>query len=589
MIEKPYTVLARRFRPQTFSEVVGQERIAQTLRNAIRDGRVAHAYLFTGARGVGKTSMARIFAKALNCPNVSADGVPCNECEICVGIKEGHDVDVSEIDGASNRGIDDIRALRANAGIKSMRSKYKVYIIDEVHALTKDAFNALLKTLEEPPPQVKFIFCTTEPNKVLDTILSRCQRFDFGTISVSNISHRLGQLAEAEGYEVEPAALDLVARRAHGSMRDSQSLFDQLLAFGTKTITAADVHRLLGTAADERIVALVDTLITRDRAGALMQLDATLLDGVQLEAYTDQLLGYLRDLMILACGATQAPLMSASDQSRPELTQQAARWGLPTIVAAIQILSDTKSRMQRVTFGRALVELALVRISMLEDLMRLEEIVARLADGAAISSSPPAAAPARLPAAPPRDEKKNDVAVPRSGADTPPPVQELTLRSETVQSPPPVLLEWKPGCEKELQSLLLSRLNDMTGTHLSRVSRTAISGPTQLDFIFPSNYDFDRKQCDRVEVVSKVEQLIHEIVGTRVRIRFLLSETRAAEPVRPVAATPAANSPKSRFLEMPDDPFLQQLSDVFGIKIWKAQVQSTVVNSTERPDEPAEE
>jgi DNA polymerase-3 subunit gamma/tau len=226
-----YTVLARRFRPQTFDDVVGQEQIAQALRNSIRSGRVAHAYLFTGARGVGKTSSARIFAKALNCPN-AIDGVPCNDCEICRGISAGTDVDVLEIDGASNRGIDDIRQLRSNVNVKSMRSPYKVYIIDEVHMLTKEAFNALLKTLEEPPPNVKFIFCTTEPNKVPDTILSRCQRFDFGVISTPQIAQRLAEIASQEGIQVHEEAVNLVARRAAGSMRDSQSLFDQLLAFG---------------------------------------------------------------------------------------------------------------------------------------------------------------------------------------------------------------------------------------------------------------------------------------------------------------------------------------------------------------------
>ncbi|MCA9026277.1 MAG: DNA polymerase III subunit gamma/tau, partial [Planctomycetaceae bacterium] len=231
-----YTVLARRFRPQTFDEVVGQERIGQALRNAIASDRVAHAYLFTGARGVGKTSTARIFAKALNCPHVK-DAVPCNECEVCRSIAAGSDVDVLEIDGASNRGIDDIRSLRANVNVKSMRSPYKVYIIDEVHMLTKEAFNALLKTLEEPPPRVKFIFCTTEPNKVPDTILSRCQRFDFGTIASDSIKGRLASIAAAEGVEVADEALDLIARRAAGSMRDSQSLFDQLLAFGGEQIT----------------------------------------------------------------------------------------------------------------------------------------------------------------------------------------------------------------------------------------------------------------------------------------------------------------------------------------------------------------
>lgn len=356
-MDTQYTALARRFRPQTFSEVVGQERIAQTLRNAILENRVAHAYLFTGARGVGKTSMARIFAKALNCPNTK-DGVPCNECEICRGISAGNDVDVSEIDGASNRGIDDIRSLRANVNVRSMRSKHKVYIIDEVHMLTKEAFNALLKTLEEPPPLVKFVFCTTEPNKVPDTILSRCQRFDFGTISTDNIEIRLSQLAEAEGFTVEQEALELVARRAAGSMRDSQSLFDQLLAFGAEHITAADVHRLLGTAPDQRLIDLIEAMIDRRRDAALSQFQTALNDGVQLEAFTDQLLNYFRDLMVAACGAEGVQLLSVGRDCLPKLQEQSQRRGLENVVAALQIFADTKGRMQRVTYGRALAELA---------------------------------------------------------------------------------------------------------------------------------------------------------------------------------------------------------------------------------------
>ena len=384
-MDAQYTVLARRFRPQTFTEVVGQERVAQTLRNAINDGRVAHAYLFTGARGVGKTSMARIFAKALNCP-FAKDGVPCNECEQCRGISVGQDVDVSEIDGASNRGIDDIRSLRANVSIKSMRSQYKIYIIDEVHMLTKEAFNALLKTLEEPPPMVKFIFCTTEPNKVPDTILSRCQRFDFGTISTDNITIRLRQLAEAEGFQVDEAALELVARRAAGSMRDSQSLFDQLLAFGSEHITSADVHRLLGTAPDDRLTGLVDALIDRRRDELLDRLDTAMQEGVQLEAFTDQLVAYFRDLMVTACGANQVPLLAVGSDCREILARQAAHWGLQTITTAMQILAEAKHRMQRVSYGRVLTELALVRISLLEDLDRIDDLIAQLKGGAAVTT-----------------------------------------------------------------------------------------------------------------------------------------------------------------------------------------------------------
>ncbi|MFH5805897.1 DNA polymerase III subunit gamma/tau, partial [Alienimonas sp. DA493] len=393
---KHYTVLARRYRPQTFAEVIGQGHVARALTNAIAAGRVAHAYLFTGARGVGKTSTARIFAKALNCPNAPKDGpnagVPCNHCEICEAVSEGNDVDVLEIDGASNNGVDHIRDLRGNVTVKPMRARFKVYIIDEVHMLSKAAFNALLKTLEEPPAGVKFVFCTTEPNKLPDTILSRVQRFDFATVHVQNIIQRLAAIAEAEGYEVEQPALELVARRAAGSMRDSQSLFDQLLSFGGEKITADEVHRLFGTASDDRLVALVGCCVNGDPAGALAELEAAIGDGVQLDELIDQLVGYLRDLMILAAGADGVPLLGVSEEFRPQLAEQAQGWGVQTTLAAVQLLSEAKLRMQRVTFGRALAEAALVRAATLGDLDDLAGLAESLRGG---GPSAGAAAPGR--------------------------------------------------------------------------------------------------------------------------------------------------------------------------------------------------
>ena len=218
-----YVVVARRYRPQTFDQLFGQEHVAQALTNAITTQRVGHAYLFTGARGVGKTSAARILAKALNCERGPA-AVPCNQCDTCLSVSTGDDVDVLEIDGASNRGIDEIRQLRQNVNVRPSRSRFKIYIIDEVHMLTREAFNALLKTLEEPPEHVKFIFCTTEATKIPITILSRCQRFDFAGISTRSIAERLRQIVAAEGVTAEPEALEILARRAAGSMRDSQSL-----------------------------------------------------------------------------------------------------------------------------------------------------------------------------------------------------------------------------------------------------------------------------------------------------------------------------------------------------------------------------
>src|SRR4051812_40309856 len=223
-----YTVLARRYRPQQFGDLVGQEAVAQALANALQSNRVAHAYLFTGARGVGKTSTARILAKALNCEK-GPTTTPCGECDLCKSIAAGDDQDVLEIDGASNRGIDEVREIRSNVQYRPSRARYKIYIIDEVHMLTTPAFNALLKTLEEPPPHVKFIFATTEVNKIPVTILSRCQRFDFAGIGLTRIVERLQQIVAAEGMQADQDALTLIARRAGGSMRDAQSLLDQLL------------------------------------------------------------------------------------------------------------------------------------------------------------------------------------------------------------------------------------------------------------------------------------------------------------------------------------------------------------------------
>jgi len=242
---KNYVVVARRYRPQTFDDLIGQQHVSQALTRAIESDRVGHAYLFTGARGVGKTSAARILAKALNCFE-GTSATPCNVCELCQSVNSGGDVDVIEIDGASNNGVDDIRQLRQNVAVRPSRARYKIYIIDEVHMVTTQAFNALLKTLEEPPEHVKFIFATTEPNKIPVTILSRCQRYDFAGIEAAAIQTRLQEIATTEGTSIDSDALQILAMRAAGSMRDSQSLLEQLLSTGSDTLTAGDVTTMLG-------------------------------------------------------------------------------------------------------------------------------------------------------------------------------------------------------------------------------------------------------------------------------------------------------------------------------------------------------
>ncbi|MCU0718451.1 MAG: DNA polymerase III subunit gamma/tau [Pirellula sp.] len=375
-----YTVVARRYRPKTFAELVGQGTVAQALLNAIHTNRVGHAYLFTGARGVGKTSTARIFAKALNASaNSSGDFDP--NSDIAQAIDTGEDMDVIEIDGASNRGIDEIRQLRANAAVRPSRSPYKIYIIDEVHMLTPPAFNALLKTLEEPPGHVKFIFCTTDPEKMPITVLSRCQRFDFPPVHTSEILGRLKFICENEGKQADEAALQLVARRAAGSMRDSQSLLEQLLSFCGDRIRVEDVHSMLGTADETRLAAFAQKMIQRDAAGALRDLNDAAAEGVDLGQLAEQLLGYLRDLMALSVGASSDLVRTANPENAAQLKSWGEQWGTMTLISALQILDESIVKMRHSVQTRILMEIALVQICQLQDLQAIADLAKAFATG----------------------------------------------------------------------------------------------------------------------------------------------------------------------------------------------------------------
>ena len=300
----PYQVLARKWRPQTFAEVVGQEHISRTLTNAIRQNRIGHAYLFVGSRGIGKTTSARIFAKALNCLN-NQDGEPCCQCECCIEAANGSSLDIIEIDGASHNKVEDVRDIRENVQYAPSRGKYKIYIIDEVHMLTTQAWNALLKTLEEPPSHVKFLFATTEPHKILPTIISRCQRFDLKRIPVPLIVQRLRQIADGEGIKVEDAALTAIARAAEGGMRDAQSIFDQMIAFcGGMTqeemIREQDVIDVFGLASGQELREMAAGLFTNDLNRAMRVLHVLADGGRDLERLFGDLIGYVRNVMVAA-------------------------------------------------------------------------------------------------------------------------------------------------------------------------------------------------------------------------------------------------------------------------------------------------
>lgn len=553
-----YTVLARRFRPQAFDDVVGQEHVSRALTNAIKAGRVAHAYMFTGARGVGKTSTARILAKALNCPNAK-DGVPCNQCEICDGISAGNDVDVLEIDGASNRGIDDIRSLRANVGVRSMRTQYKVYIIDEVHMLTKEAFNALLKTLEEPPPNVKFVFCTTEPNKVPDTILSRCQRFDFSSINDISIADRLREIAAVEGFEVSEEALELVARRARGSMRDSQSLFDQLLAFSDGTVSADDVHRMLGTAGDERLVDLFNAIVEHRPGEVLAQLDASFATGVQPGELMDQAIGYVRDLMVTISGGATVSLCSVATRHRETLMNQATRLSMHSVMAAFQILSDGKNQMFRSTFARTVLEMAMVQLSLLENLSAISDLLSgrlpSLPDvptGQTVATATAALAAPVPAAAAPTVEKKNvesiKIAPPSASADDdlPDPSDEPDPEADSVAEAPgataPEIELTEENCPALFQKLLGS-LGLTISAGLKQASGLQIGSDNRLEILLDSSSEFARKALEQPDNRARIEVEILRLTGRTVSVALRL--TAPQKPAK-ASADDAANTPPSR-------------------------------------------
>lgn len=376
-----YVVVARRYRPRGFDELVGQEHVCRALVNAIETNRVGHAYLFTGARGVGKTSAARIFAKALN--NESGpSATPDNESDVALAIDAGQDVDVIEIDGASNRGIDEIRSLRANIGVRPSRARYKIYIIDEVHMLTTPAFNALLKTLEEPPEHAKFIFCTTDPERLPITVLSRCQRFDFAPVEVPKIVHRLREIITAESAEADDAALELLARRAAGSMRDSQSLLEQVLSFSHGRLSADQVHAMLGTADDVRLHALASAMADRDTSGAMRILDESIDAGIDAGRLAEQLLCYFRDLMAVTVDCAPSLLRHTSASLHPELKQLGDRWGLQTVLAVVGLIDQTLVRIRHSVYSRVLLESTLIQICNLPDLQHISDLAAAASNAA---------------------------------------------------------------------------------------------------------------------------------------------------------------------------------------------------------------
>jgi DNA polymerase-3 subunit gamma/tau len=373
-----YEVLARKWRPQQFDEVVGQQHVTQTLKNAIEADRVAHAYLFVGPRGIGKTTSARILAKALNCEK-GPTPTPCDKCSSCTEIMAGNSLDVIEIDGASNRGIDHIRDLRENVAYAPARGPYKIYIIDEVHMLTTESFNALLKTLEEPPRHVKFLFATTEPQKVPATILSRCQRFDLRPIATRDIVGHLGTIAKAEGIDISEDALLAIGRGAEGGLRDAESALDQLVTFCGKTIGESDVMSVFGLTSRESLEGLVGAILEGRVPDLLQQVARMETEGKDVQRLVVELIGYFRNLLVLQYDAVSADALDTTEAQLESLKKQAGNTDAERVLRIIGVLTKADQDMRYALSRRTLLEVSLIRAARAATVVSVDQVIKKLA------------------------------------------------------------------------------------------------------------------------------------------------------------------------------------------------------------------
>ena len=372
-----YEVLARKYRPQSFSELAGQEHVSRTLQNAIDSGRVAHAFLFTGARGVGKTSTARIMAKTLNCEK-GVTHEPCNVCPQCIEITKGTSTDVFEIDGASNNGVDDVRDLRDNIKYLPSHSRYRIIIIDEVHMLSTNAFNALLKTLEEPPEHVKFIFATTEPHKLPVTILSRCQRFDFKRVTLPKIIARLREIAEKESVTISDASLALIARKGDGSMRDSLTAFDQVLAFCGNAVSDDDAGTLLG-AIDRRLLADISAAVFGgDTQGVLAGIKQVDLVGYNMRQFCQELIEHFRNLLVIRSVKKPEEILDLAAAELEELNKQSLHITALDIQRRLTLLIKAESEMSYASFPRLIMEMVLLKAALLTPMVPVQELIDKI-------------------------------------------------------------------------------------------------------------------------------------------------------------------------------------------------------------------
>jgi len=517
----PYTVFALKWRPQDFDSVIGQGHIVNTLKSAIEKKRLAHAYLFAGPRGVGKTSTARILAKSLNCKN-GPTIKPCQKCPSCLEIIQGSALDVIEIDGASNRGIDEIRALRENVKFSPSSGKFKIYIIDEVHQITSDGFNALLKTLEEPPEFVKFIFATTHPHKIMPTILSRCQRLDFRRISVVEIIAQLQRIVKEEKISVDKEVLYAIAKASDGSLRDAESSLDQLVSFSQNNISLSDVVTVLGLVEQDAFFGLVDRIIKKEPKGALTIFNKLMDSGKDAGVFLADFIGHFRNLMVAKVTKADMKIIDLPQEVCDRFLKQSQAFSLEELFAAFNLLVNTQEMAKRLNSLRIPIEIALVNLSNDKSISKISEIPVLKKERAPVLSHQAQAeeaeeAPSQVEPA----QNKNSV-------------QNISLDA--------VKEIWR-GIIEALAGIKMS-----VSTYLNKGELVKVDADI-LTVSFPKNYSLYKESLERKENKMLVEKVLSEASNTDLRINFILS-----------------NIEKKEEEDVKADPLVKSVMEMFGTK-----------------------